>query len=102
MTEGSGQDTLRAFTNFMRRNSKRNFIQAHPFCAHCGAAGGRSDNPLTIDHVVPLSRGGRPGVRNWQVLCRECNGRKGSLLLPEAHPFLSDVAVLTAARQRRK
>jgi len=32
---------------------------------------------LTIDHVIPLSRGGENTIENAQVLCRGCNAVKG-------------------------
>lgn len=32
----------------------------------------------TLDHVVPLSRGGRDDLGNVVVACRSCNSRKGS------------------------
>ena len=32
---------------------------------------------LTIDHVIPLSRGGENTLENAQVLCRGCNAVKG-------------------------
>jgi len=31
---------------------------------------------LTIDHILPLSRGGGNGYSNLQTLCYECNHRK--------------------------
>lgn len=33
---------------------------------------------MTIDHIVPLSRGGTSNIENLRGLCRACNGRKSS------------------------
>ncbi len=33
---------------------------------------------MTMDHLVPISRGGTNDPRNLQVLCRRCNGSKGA------------------------
>lgn len=33
---------------------------------------------LHIDHILPLSRGGKAYIENLQVLCRTCNLQKGS------------------------
>ncbi|MHB8398591.1 MAG: HNH endonuclease [Candidatus Limnocylindrales bacterium] len=34
---------------------------------------------LTVDHVIPIERGGAPfDERNTEVLCRGCNARKGT------------------------
>jgi 5-methylcytosine-specific restriction endonuclease McrA len=40
-------------------------------CAHC-----RRDRPLTVDHIIPLARGGSNHIHNIQLLCRSCNSRK--------------------------
>jgi len=40
-------------------------------CAYCGATG-----DLTVDHVVPFSRGGRNVPENLTTACRSCNSRK--------------------------
>ena len=45
-------------------------------CALCGA----TPEALTIDHVVPLYRGGAHVAGNIQPLCRSCNGSKGARL----------------------
>lgn len=42
-------------------------------CLRCGEHG-----HLTIDHVVPLSRGGHNGIDNIQPLCLSCNSTKGT------------------------
>jgi 5-methylcytosine-specific restriction endonuclease McrA len=60
--------------------SKKNvFRRDEHACQYCGAG-----SNLTIDHIVPLSRGGRSGWDNVVCCCRKCNGRKGNRLPEEA------------------
>src|SRR5205823_1450409 len=47
--------------------------QYERLCAYCGASG-----PLTIDHRVPLSRGGRNSKDNIKPACRSCNSKKAT------------------------
>jgi 5-methylcytosine-specific restriction endonuclease McrA len=42
-------------------------------CACCGKR-----RKLTVDHIVPLARGGSNGPTNLQMLCVSCNSSKGS------------------------
>jgi HNH endonuclease len=53
-------------------------IAAQPWCWECGDAGS-PDNPLTADHVIPVSRGGDP-LGALSILCWRCNSRKGARL----------------------
>jgi 5-methylcytosine-specific restriction endonuclease McrA len=48
-------------------------------CCYCGT---KSD-ALTIDHVVPVSKGGTNAIRNLAPACGRCNGRKSDR--PLAH-----------------
>ena len=43
-------------------------------CAYCGKNVPPRD--LTMDHVVPVSRGGRSARGNVVAACKECNNRK--------------------------
>ncbi|KKM97492.1 hypothetical protein LCGC14_1167430 [marine sediment metagenome] len=40
-------------------------------------------NQATVDHIVPLSRGGFEEFLNLQLLCRKCNLGKGSSMIDE-------------------
>ena len=46
-------------------------------CVYCGVFG-----PLTIDHIIPISKGGPHIKENIVPACRSCNSRKGNK--PEA------------------
>jgi 5-methylcytosine-specific restriction endonuclease McrA len=48
-------------------------------CVYCGSSSGR----LTLDHVVPRSRGGEHIWENVVAACRPCNTRKRDRLLSE-------------------
>lgn len=47
-----------------------------PACVWCGREPWRRD--LTLEHVVPRSRGGHATPENAVVACRSCNRRRGS------------------------
>ena len=50
-------------------------------CVYCGHSGGR----LTLDHVVPRSKGGESIWENVVTSCAPCNLRKGNRLPHEVH-----------------
>jgi 5-methylcytosine-specific restriction protein A len=47
---------------------------------------------LTMDHIVPLGRGGRSGRGNVVPSCKDCNTRKKSLLPVEWQEYLDALA----------
>src|ERR671939_1036393 len=51
-------------------------------CQYCGTALGSSE--LTLDHVIPRSRGGQSTWENLVACCHGCNRRKGSQSPAEA------------------
>ena len=38
-----------------------------------------------FDHIIPLALGGLNDVTNLQLLCRECNAKKGGAMLPASN-----------------
>lgn len=63
--------------------SRRNIFERDRYtCQYCGCAPVRSD--LSIDHVVPRSRGGSTTWSNVVLACTECNARKRDRLPHEA------------------
>lgn len=59
---------------------------AQGVCFYCGSRVGPSN--LTMDHVVPLVRGGRSTKNNLVPTCKECNNKKKYLLLMEWEEYL--------------
>ena len=51
--------------NILRRDNYK--------CAYCG----RSDLPLTIDHILPKAKGGTDSWENLICACTLCNNKKG-------------------------
>ncbi|MBW2451483.1 MAG: HNH endonuclease [Deltaproteobacteria bacterium] len=56
-------------------------------CHYCGTQ--VPPSALTLDHVVPLVRGGRTSKGNCVPACKSCNHRKQSLLPIEWDEFLT-------------
>jgi 5-methylcytosine-specific restriction protein A len=55
-------------------------------CHYCGRSVGRLE--LTMDHVVPLGRGGRTVRGNVVAACKACNTRKRTFLPVEWEEYL--------------
>ncbi len=58
------------------------FSRDHYTCQYCGATPPLEG--LTVDHVVPRSRGGKTIWENITTACEKCNGRKGNRTPVEA------------------
>lgn len=58
------------------------FERDHATCQYCGKRLGRSQ--LTIDHVVPQSRGGSDTWENLVLACHACNVKKANRTPDEA------------------
>ena len=45
-------------------------------CLNCGT----TEN-ISLDHVIPVSKGGMNDISNLQPLCKSCNSKKGSKII---------------------
>jgi 5-methylcytosine-specific restriction endonuclease McrA len=62
-------------------------------CQYCAVKGTAFD--LTLDHILPRSRGGRTVAENLCVACKVCNQRKGDRTPEEARmPLLANPSAL--------
>jgi 5-methylcytosine-specific restriction endonuclease McrA len=56
-------------------------------CFYCGCR--VAHGQLTMDHIVPLSRGGRSIKDNLVPCCKDCNTRKKTMLPVEWEDYLN-------------
>jgi 5-methylcytosine-specific restriction endonuclease McrA len=69
------------------------FIRDRYRCQYCGVKGTLQD--LTLDHILPRSRGGQSVPENLCACCHPCNQRKGDRTPDEARmPLLSNPSAL--------
>lgn len=74
--ENAGQSPKRR--SISRATRARVYERDGNRCVECD-----SPDDLTLDHRVPLSRGGTNREDNLQTMCRPCNHRKGGNLPAE-------------------
>ncbi len=61
---------------------------AKEVCYYCGRS--TSCKELTMDHIVPISRGGKSTKSNLVPACKECNNKKKQLLPMEWEEYLAE------------
>jgi 5-methylcytosine-specific restriction endonuclease McrA len=66
----------------VRLNRRNLYARDGNKCQYCGRRFPTSE--LSIDHVVPQSRGGENSWANLVCACVRCNARKGNKTPPEA------------------
>lgn len=59
------------------RRQQRLMLEQATHCALCGQPP-TPNNPLVIDHRIPLAHGGPDQPTNWQAAHRTCNLTKGA------------------------
>lgn len=75
---------LKSYVRISRRTlspTRRNILKRDNFkCQYCGTKIG----PMTVDHVIPKTLGGKDTWENLVCACVKCNTRKGDISLREA------------------
>lgn len=60
----------------VRKRKKKRIKSIAGKCRNCGTT-----NNLTIDHIIPRSKGGTSRYENLQVLCGKCNVKKADKIM---------------------
>ena len=71
------------YKNRVPFTKKNVFIRDGYKCQYCG-----SNQELTIDHIIPASRGGKNTFENCVAACKPCNNKKNNRTPNEAHMYL--------------
>ena len=75
---------IRPYLSLTVRLSRQNiFLRDNYICQYCRQQ--FSEKRLTVDHVVPLSKGGRHEWTNVVTACARCNNMKGSKSLEQSN-----------------
>lgn len=75
---------IRPYLSLTVRLSRQNiFLRDNHICQYCWQK--FSEKKLTVDHVIPLSKGGRHEWTNVVTACSACNNKKGDKTLEKAN-----------------
>lgn len=50
--------------------------RAHGCCEYCKSRADYSPDTFSIEHIIPVARGGSHGLSNLALACQGCNNRK--------------------------
>ena len=87
---GVDEETIRAEKAKAREIRKSRWWQNKISTCRCDYCGQPTPaKQLTMDHIVPLARGGRSTKNNITQCCKECNTRKQSMLPMEWQEYMA-------------
>ena len=85
------------------RFSKHNvFLRDRYICQYCGDDVSRKN--ATLDHVLPISHGGKTIFENTVCACADCNSNKGNnkKIIPKSKPYKPTYFQLVDRRKKLK
>lgn len=62
---------------FNMKQLRRSMMKHRPFCHWCQADLSQTPSAATVDHVIPLARGGTNDRKNLVLACYTCNQERG-------------------------
>lgn len=74
---------MKLMTSKQKKNFWKRKRRTQMFCHYCKRSVSRNvheaaENRATIDHIIPISKGGTSRKENTVVCCRKCNREKGA------------------------
>ena len=58
------------------RDKEKVARRAHGYCEYCKSRADYSPDTFSIEHIIPLARGGSHDLSNLALSCQGCNNRK--------------------------
>lgn len=84
--------------------SERDFVfkRDHYRCCKCNRNLRWLPELRVLDHKLPLSKGGPDTIENIQLLCKECDGKKKDIILPEVQEEYIERRLEQLIKEREK
>lgn len=85
-------------------SQRKKYLQEHwkpgadNYCFYCGQKIPRKFR--SIDHLMPISRGGTHDEDNLVLCCRQCNNAKSDMMLAEFVEFVASHGGIVDVKQR--
>lgn len=68
------------------------FLSCRGRCQHCGKSVSIRSTDCTIEHVIPLNKGGTNDAKTLTILCKRCNEEKSDDIIPPEvyYPYMEE------------
>lgn len=74
--------------------------RANGYCEYCRCPDSFSSDPFSVDHIIPLAKGGKTVLRNLAYACQGCNGKKQARIQAR-DPFTYGIVPLFHPRRQK-
>ena len=77
--------------SFTKEDRIKVYNQSKGRCGICGDFIPFDSNEYTIDHIIPLAKGGTNDIRNLQCACKKCNLMKQDIMPEELLDYMKKI-----------